>query len=295
MKVIGVIPARYASVRFPGKPLALLAGRPMVLHVLAAARAARRLDFVLVATDDARIADVVRESGGEVVLTSPDAATGTDRLAEAARRVAGDVYVNVQGDEPLMPPENVDLVVETLLASPDREIATIALRAIGEAAARDPNVVKVAMAGNGRALYFSRAPIPYARSGEPAYRKHLGLYAYRAETLPKLAALPQSPLEKLELLEQLRWLEAGWSIWVGEAVADSIGVDTPEDLARAEKILESRGDRPLGPAPATELARGDRPEQVAGTGPEGACTRNSQGPAPATVQQRLTAEKEVIG
>jgi 3-deoxy-manno-octulosonate cytidylyltransferase (CMP-KDO synthetase) len=279
MKVIGVIPARYASVRFPGKPLAPLAGRPMVLHVLAAARAARRLDRVLVATDDARIADVVRESGGEALLTSPDAATGTDRLAEAARRVAGDVYVNVQGDEPLMPPENVDLVVETLLASRDREIATIALPAIGEAAARDPNVVKVAVAGDGRALYFSRAPIPYARSVAPAYRKHLGLYAYRAETLSKLAQLPPSPLEKMESLEQLRWLEAGWSIWVGEAVGDSIGVDTPEDLARAEKILESRGDRPHGPAPATELARGDRP-----------C-----GPAPATVQQRLTAEKEVIG
>ena len=269
MKVIGVIPARYASVRFPGKPLALLAGRPMVLHVLAAARAARRLDFVLVATDDARIADVVRESGGEALLTSPDAATGTDRLAEAARRVGGDVYVNVQGDEPLMPPENVDLVVETLLASQDREIATIALPAIGEAAARDPNVVKVVVAGDGRALYFSRAPIPYARSGESVYRKHLGLYAYRAETLSKLAQLPPSPLEKLESLEQLRWLEAGWSIWVGEAVGDSIGVDTPEDLARAEKILQSRGDRPHGPAPATELARGDR----------------SRGPAPATVQE----------
>ena len=124
MKVIGVIPARYASVRFPGKPLVPLAGRPMVLHVLAAARAARRLDEVLIATDDSRIADVVRENGGEALLTSPDAATGTDRLAEAARHLGGDVYVNVQGDEPLMLPENVDAVVETLLANPDREIAT---------------------------------------------------------------------------------------------------------------------------------------------------------------------------
>jgi len=238
MKVIGVIPARYASVRFPGKPLAPLAGRPMVLHVLAAARGARRLDSVVVATDDARIAEVVRESGGEAVLTSPEAATGTDRLAEAARRVPGDVYVNVQGDEPLMDPDNVDLVIETLLANSNREIATIALPGIGEAAARDPNVVKVAVAEDGHALYFSRAPIPYARSGAPAYRKHLGLYAYRAETLSKLAELPPSPLEKLESLEQLRWLEAGWSIWVGNAVADSIGVDTPEDLARAEKILQ---------------------------------------------------------
>lgn len=236
MKVIGVIPARYASVRFPGKPLAPLAGTPMVLHVLAAARAARRLDRVVVATDDARIADVVRREGGEAVFTSPDAASGTDRLAEAAAGLAGDVYVNVQGDEPLMPAENIDLVVETLLASPDREIATVALP-VGAAEAGDPNVVKVAVASDGRALYFSRAPIPYPRTGAPAYRKHLGLYAYRAGTLAKLAALPPSPLERQESLEQLRWLEAGWSVWVGEASADSIGVDTPEDLAKAEEWL----------------------------------------------------------
>lgn len=240
MKVIGVIPARYASTRFPGKPLAPLAGRPMVLHVLAAARAARRLDRVLVATDDARIADVVRGDGGEAIFTSPDAASGTDRLAEAAQRVGGDVYVNVQGDEPLMPAENIDLAVETLLASPDREIATVALP-IGPTEAQDPNVVKVAVASDGRALYFSRAPIPYPRSGEPAYRKHLGLYAYRAGTLARLAALPPSPLERMESLEQLRWLEAGWTIWVGEAQADSIGVDTREDLEKAEKMLEKLG------------------------------------------------------
>jgi 3-deoxy-manno-octulosonate cytidylyltransferase (CMP-KDO synthetase) len=238
MKVIGVIPARYASVRFPGKPLAPLSGRPMVLHVLAAARAAKRLDRVVVATDDARIAEVVRAGGGEAVLTSPEAASGTDRLAEAANREPADVYVNLQGDEPLMAPENVDLVVETLLAAPGREIATLALSGIGEAAARDPNVVKVAVAADGRALYFSRAAIPFPRSGAPAFRKHLGLYAYRAETLRRLASLPPSPLERMESLEQLRWLEAGWSIWIGEAAADSIGVDTPEDLAEAERILQ---------------------------------------------------------
>ncbi|HMA18431.1 MAG TPA: 3-deoxy-manno-octulosonate cytidylyltransferase, partial [Thermoanaerobaculia bacterium] len=229
MKVIGVIPARYASVRFPGKPLAPLAGRPMVLHVLAAAHAARRLDRVLVATDDSRIAEVVRRDGGEALITSPGAASGTDRLAEAARQVAADVYVNVQGDEPLMPAENIDLAVETLLAGAGREIATVVLP-VGEAEARDPNVVKAVVAENGRALYFSRALIPYPRSGKPGYRKHLGLYAYRAETLSRLALLPPSPLERTESLEQLRWLEAGWSIWVGEAALDSIGVDTPEDL-----------------------------------------------------------------
>ncbi len=237
MKVIGVIPARYASVRFPGKPLAPLAGRPMVLHVLEAARAARRLDRVIVATDDSRIAEAVRQAGGEAVLTSPDAASGTDRLAEAARRAPGDVYVNVQGDEPLMAPENIDVAVETLLARPEREIATVALAA-DERAADDPDVVKVVIAADGRALYFSRAAIPFPRSGKPVYRKHLGLYAYRAETLQKLAALPPSPLERTESLEQLRWLEAGWTIWVGEAAFDSIGVDRPEDLANAEKILQ---------------------------------------------------------
>lgn len=247
MRVIGVIPARYASVRFPGKPLASLAGTPMVLHVLAAARAARRLDRVLVATDDARIADVVRRDGGEAVFTSPDAASGTDRLAEVAGDVPGDVYVNVQGDEPLMPAENIDLVVETLIASPDREIATLALP-VGTAEAGDPNVVKVAIASDGRALYFSRAPIPYPRTGAPGYRKHLGLYAYRAQTLAKLAALPPSPLERMESLEQLRWLEAGWSVWVGEARLDSVGVDTPEDLAKAEDELRSRNVAGTGPA-----------------------------------------------
>jgi len=250
MKVIGVIPARYASVRFPGKPLAPLAGRPMVLHVVAAARAARRLDRVLVATDDARIADVVRRDGVEAVLTSADAASGTDRLAEAAARVPGDVYVNVQGDEPLMAPENIDIAVDTLLAGGDRQIATVAI-GIDAAEAADPNVVKVALAGDGRALYFSRAPIPYARTGRPDYRKHLGLYAYRAAALAKLAALPPSPLERMESLEQLRWLEAGWAIWVGEARSDSIGVDTPADLERAEKTLKSRGERACGPVPAT--------------------------------------------
>lgn len=237
MKVIGVIPARYASVRFPGKPLARLAGRPMVLHVLAAARAARRLDRVIVATDDARIAEVVRQDGGEAVLTSADAASGTDRLAEASLGAPGDVYVNVQGDEPLMSPENIDVVVETLLAGRDREISTVALSA-GDEVAGDPDVVKVVIAADGRALYFSRAAIPFPRSGKPGYRKHLGLYAYRAETLRKLAALPPSPLERTESLEQLRWLEAGWTIWVGEAAFDSIGVDRPEDLANAEKILQ---------------------------------------------------------
>ncbi len=233
MIVIGVIPARYASVRFPGKPLADLAGKPMVVRVWEAARAASRLDRSVVATDDERIAAAVRRAGGDAILTSPDAASGTDRLAEAARGIRADAYVNIQGDEPLMSPSNIDRAVETLTADPGREIATIALPMPAEQAG-DPNVVKVVVARDGRALYFSRSPIPYARQGQPSHRKHLGIYAYRSETLQRLAALAPSPLERMESLEQLRWLEAGYSIWVGEAADDSIGVDTPEDLARAE-------------------------------------------------------------
>lgn len=236
MMIVGVIPARYASIRFPGKPLALLAGKPMVLHVLEAARGAGRLDRVLVATDDERIAAAVRGTGAEALLTSSAAASGTDRCAEAARKVAGDVLVNIQGDEPMMSAGNIDRAVATLLEAPERQIATLAI-ALSAADAPDPDVVKVAAARDGHALYFSRSPIPYFRHGEPAYRKHLGIYAYRAETLAQVAKLPPSPLERAESLEQLRWLEAGHAIWVGEAVTDSIGVDTPADLARAEEFL----------------------------------------------------------
>ncbi|HKA36393.1 MAG TPA: 3-deoxy-manno-octulosonate cytidylyltransferase [Thermoanaerobaculia bacterium] len=239
LKIVGVLPARYASVRFPGKPLASIAGKPMILRVLEAGMAARRLSRVLVATDDERIAAAVRAAGGEAVLTSPDAASGTDRLAEAARSIPADVYVNIQGDEPMMSSENIDRAVDALLASPDRGIATIAIE-ISAGEASDPNAVKVAVAQDGRALYFSRAPIPYPRYGQPSYRKHLGLYAYRAATLAEVAALPRSPLEKMESLEQLRWLEAGYDIWVAEAASDSIGVDTPEDLARVELLLSRK-------------------------------------------------------
>jgi 3-deoxy-manno-octulosonate cytidylyltransferase (CMP-KDO synthetase) len=236
MKIVGLIPARYASIRFPAKALALLAGRPMVLHVLEAARAARRLDRVAVATDDERIAEAVRAAGGEAVMTSPDCSSGTDRLAEAASVIPADVYVNVQGDEPLMAPENIDRAVDALLAAPGREIASVWVPLDVKESA-DANAVKVAVAQDGRALYFSRAPIPFPRSGPAVYRKHLGLYAYRAATLRKIARLPPSPLEKAESLEQLRWLEAGYPIWMAEAASDSIGVDTPEDLSRAEEWM----------------------------------------------------------
>jgi 3-deoxy-manno-octulosonate cytidylyltransferase (CMP-KDO synthetase) len=209
----------------------------MILHVVEAARAARRLSGVIVATDDARIAECVRDAGAEAVLTSPSAASGTDRVAEVARGRRADAWVNLQGDEPLMAPENVDRAIETLLAAPERRIATLTVP-LEPALAADPNVVKAAVARDGRALYFSRAPIPHPRQGAPAYRKHLGIYAFRASALEEVAALPPSPLERAESLEQLRWLEAGYSIWAGEGVADSIGVDTPEDLAEAERRLK---------------------------------------------------------
>jgi len=207
----------------------------MIVRVLEAGMAARRLSRVLVATDDERIASAVRDAGGEAVMTSPKAASGTDRLAEAARAVPADVYVNIQGDEPMMSPENIDRAVDALLASPGRGIATVAIPISPDEAA-DPNAVKVVVANDGRALYFSRSPIPYPRNGTASYLKHLGLYAYRAGTLAEIAALPPSPLETMESLEQLRWLEAGHDIWVAQAASDSIGVDTPADLAKVEEL-----------------------------------------------------------
>lgn len=236
MKIVGVIPARYDSVRFPAKPLAPIAGKAMVLHVVEAAGAARKLDRIAVATDDERIAAVVRKAGAEAILTSRDCASGTDRLAQAARAIEADIYVNIQGDEPMMSGENIDRAVATLLAGREREIATLAIPMPAEEAS-DPNSVKVAAARDGRALYFSRAPIPFFRAGRPAYRKHLGIYVYRSAALARIAALPPSPLEKAESLEQLRWLEAGERIWVGDAATDSIGVDTPADLERVELLM----------------------------------------------------------
>jgi 3-deoxy-manno-octulosonate cytidylyltransferase (CMP-KDO synthetase) len=208
----------------------------MVLFVLDAVRAARRVERVVVATDDARIAGCVREAGGEAVMTSEGAATGTDRVAEVARRIPADVYLNVQGDEPLMPPENIDRALEALDSGPGRSIATLAWP-MPASAASDPHVVKVVVGRDGRALYFSRSPVPYYREGTPSYRKHLGIYAFRAGVLAEIATLPPSPLERAESLEQLRWLESGYAIWVGEAAGDSVGVDTPEDLREAERRL----------------------------------------------------------
>lgn len=253
MRAVAVIPARYASTRFPGKPLALLLGRPMVAWVVAAARAAERLDEVWVATDSEPIARAAEAAGARVAMTSPACASGTDRVAETARSVRAEVYVNLQGDEPLVEPADIDRLVAVFAEEPGTRMATLARPADREGDLSDPNVVKVVCDAAGGALYFSRSPIPYYRdawgaAGRPGPApigalgplRHLGLYAFRREALLAFAALPPGRLEQAERLEQLRALEAGWRVRVLPAAGDSLGVDRPEDLARAETALRAR-------------------------------------------------------
>jgi 3-deoxy-manno-octulosonate cytidylyltransferase (CMP-KDO synthetase) len=244
-----VIPARYASTRLPGKALRLIAGRPMIEHVHARARASGAAE-VIVATDDERIASACARFGADVELTDPGHPSGTDRLAEVARRrgyAADDVIVNVQGDEPLLAPANVAEVAALLIATPAAAIATLATPIESLAEYLDPNVVKVVRGRTGLALYFSRAPVPWQRdAAADATRcagalRHIGLYAYRAGALLRLAALAPTPLETAERLEQLRALEHGLAIAVGIAAEKpGPGVDTPEDLARVTALLEAR-------------------------------------------------------
>jgi 3-deoxy-manno-octulosonate cytidylyltransferase (CMP-KDO synthetase) len=246
-----VIPARYASTRLLGKPLRLIAGQPMIQWVVQSAQRAGAA-FVWVATDDERIEQAAREFGAEVVMTSPEHPTGTDRLAEVVdkRAVPADtVIVNVQGDEPLLPPEAVRLAAATLLEHPSAGIATLAHPITNPDELFHPNAVKLVMDRAGRALYFSRAPIPWVRdafaSGKPQdlppgtpFLRHVGLYAYRAEALRRLAALPQCDLERAESLEQLRALHAGIEIRVA-VVQEALppGVDSEKDLERVEGML----------------------------------------------------------
>jgi 3-deoxy-manno-octulosonate cytidylyltransferase (CMP-KDO synthetase) len=246
LNAVGVIPARYDSTRFPGKPLALIAGRPLVQRVHERARGARLLSRLLVATDDERIAAVVRGFGGEVVLTSPDHPSGTDRLAEVARRLPADLYVNIQGDEPMLDPRDLDRLVERLGGDPAADAATLAEPLDDAGSAADPNVVKVVCDAAGRALYFSRSPVPHAREaarpGAPGpWRRHVGLYAYRAAFLREFASWPVADLERLEGLEQLRILERGRTIVVIPALGRYHGVDTPADVAAVEKALSHAG------------------------------------------------------
>jgi 3-deoxy-manno-octulosonate cytidylyltransferase (CMP-KDO synthetase) len=240
LRFAGVIPARLGSTRLARKVLREIAGRPMVEWVWRAASENGCMDPVVVATDAEEVAAACRERGIPTVMTSVDCASGTDRVREAARAIDADVYVNIQGDEPTLRADFFPPLL-ALFERPEVEVGTLAVRCPAEDVA-NPNAVKVVTALDGRALYFSRSTIPFDRdrTGLPAYRKHLGIYAYRKAALERFATLPPSQLEVAERLEQLRLLENGISIYVAEAPADTIGVDTEEDLARAEKLLKSR-------------------------------------------------------
>lgn len=233
-----IIPARYASTRFPGKPLAILAGKPMIRHVCEKA-AASKAGITVVATDDRRIADAVEAFGGKAVMTSPSHPSGTDRIAEALGKLGGeyDLVINVQGDEPLIPTSVIDELIDAMRADPALPMATVAVP--GNRATMTENNVKVVFGSDGNALYFSRSMIPFLRSGgvECGVWLHWGIYAYRRSALEKFVSLPPGRLENAEKLEQLRALENGIAIKVVTSNLQSIGVDTPEDLAAAEKRL----------------------------------------------------------
>lgn len=237
LRIVGVIPARLSSTRLSRKVLRTIAGRPMVEWVWRSAAACQLMHSVVVATDAEEVAAVCRERGIPVEMTSPDCASGSDRVREVASRLDADIYVNIQGDEPTVTPA----FFPPLLALFERAEVEVATLSVPCPAAEfdDPNVVKVVTALDGRALYFSRATIPYDRdrTGFAGYRKHLGIYAYRKAALERFAALPPSPLERIERLEQLRLLDNGISLYVAAGPADTVGVDTEADLARAEAVL----------------------------------------------------------
>ena len=236
---MGAIPARYGSTRLPGKPLLPIAGRPMIEHVYTRVARARGLARVVVLTDDERIARAVEAFGGEWEMTPPDCASGTDRIAWAARQWNAAAVINIQGDEPLIDPEAISRVAGHLAAHPEDPVVTLATPAEADEMG-NPNAVKVVLARNGSALYFSRSPIPYPRQeGAAAPLKHLGIYGYQREALLLLAGLPPTPLERSESLEQLRALENGIPIRVLVLERGSFGVDTAEDLERVEAILRS--------------------------------------------------------
>ena len=237
-RVVVVIPSRYGATRLPGKPLAVIGGKPMIWHVWDKAMRAKTPTKVVVATDDERIASVVRGFGGIAVMTSPDCASGTDRVAEAARGMEEEIFINLQGDEPLMDPSVIDAVAAPLLSDPDVLMSTAALPEDNPVEFTRPSVVKVVTDDKGDALYFSRAPIPHYRdTGTGPYRKHLGIYGYRRDFLFRVARLLPSRLEEAERLEQLRVLQAGYRIRVVDVTYDSVGVDTPEDLKAVEEKL----------------------------------------------------------
>ena len=236
-RILAVIPARLGSTRLPRKVLREIAGEPMIAWVYRAARACPLLDQVLIATDSDEVLAFAQEHSLPAVFTPEDCASGTDRVQAVAESIAADIYVNIQGDEPLLRPEHLDALLEPM-AQPEVEVSTLATRCSPDQI-NNPSAVKVVTAANGRALYFSRAALPYDRDnvGGIAYRKHLGIYAYRKNALHKFPGLPPSSLEAAEKLEQLRFLENGIDIYVADTPYDTIGVDTEEDLRVVEAIL----------------------------------------------------------
>lgn len=246
MKFIGIIPARYASTRFPGKPLAMLGGRTVIERVYS--QAASVLEEAYVATDDERIFECVEHFGGQAIMTRADHKSGTDRIEEAAEKIGtdADVIINIQGDEPFVQRSQLE-TLKQLFDNAETQIGTLGKRFDSIEAVNNPNSPKIVCDRQGFALYFSRSAIPYVRGQEPSewlshypYLKHLGLYAYRREVLREVTQLPQSPLEKAESLEQLRWLENGFRIRVGLTDVETVGIDTPEDLQRAEEFLRQQ-------------------------------------------------------
>lgn len=244
MKFMAIIPARYASTRFPGKPLAILGGKTVIQRVYE--QVSTVLDEVYVATDDERIFQAVKAFGGQAVMTRADHKSGTDRIEEAAEKIgsAADVIINVQGDEPFIQPSQIATLMQ-LFETPETQIGTLGKPFESLEAVDTPNSPKIVTDNRGFALYFSRSVIPYVRGvdhqdwfGQYPFLKHLGIYAYRREVLREVTALPQSSLEKAESLEQLRWLQNGYRIRVGLTDVETVGIDTPEDLERAEEFLK---------------------------------------------------------
>lgn len=245
MKILGIIPARYASSRFLGKPLAMIGGKTMIERVYRGCRENTKLSDLVVATDDLRIFEAVSAFGGKVVMTDKNHTNGTSRIAQVLKdNYAGhgiDWVINIQGDEPLITGEVLEDLIIIIQSKPDAEIVTLVRKMESDDEASNSNVVKAVFDKNNKALYFSRSKIPYYRDKTPeGYYQHLGIYAYRYNTLECLSDLPQSPLEQAESLEQLRWLEHGLSIYVGVTDYISVGVDAPEDIEKVEKILKDR-------------------------------------------------------
>ena len=243
MKFVAIIPARYASTRFPGKPLAVLGGKTVIQRVYE--QVSRVLDEAYVATDDERISQAVEAFGGKAVMTRTDHKSGTDRIQEAATKIGtdADVIINVQGDEPFIQPSQIETLMH-LFDDPTTQIGTLGKPFESMDAVENPNSPKIVTDNRGFALYFSRSVIPYIRGkergewfGDYPFLKHLGIYAYRREVLAEVTRLPQSSLEKAESLEQLRWLQNGYRIRVGLTDVETVGIDTPEDLQRAEEFL----------------------------------------------------------